>query len=347
MLNVEGLACKLGAFELQDASFSLEAGDYFVLLGESGAGKTVILELLCGLATPARGRIRLNGVDISEAPIQRRDLGLVYQDHALFPHMTVRRNIAYALPRRERRQAAVLAEQVGATALLERTPATLSLGEAQRVALARTLARRPRVLMLDEPLASLDAPARAGIRSLLRRLNAAGQTILHVTHDYEEALALASRVGVLEKGRIVQIGAPDEVFHHPRSRFVAGFVGIKNFFRGRLEGDRDGQRFETPGARFVVATEEAAGSGCIVFESEAVTVSIEEPHGSARNVFHGTVAEFETVKRGVELAVDIGVSVYALITQASLESMAIATGRDVWVSVKSTAVRFLPDEVGP
>ncbi len=344
MLTVDALACHLGGFELHDATFRVDAGDYFVLLGASGAGKTVLLELLAGLLVPDRGQLTFDGRDITRCPIQKRPFGLVYQDHVLFPHLTVRRNIAYALPRSSHSEVERLADQVGAGALLDRAPGTLSLGEAQRVAIARTLAHRPRVLMLDEPLASLDVQARTGIRALLRRLHAAGQTIIHVTHDYEEALALASRVAVLEAGRIVQVGTPEEVFHHPRSQFIARFVGIKNFFRGRLVTTGGRAQFETAGVRFAVAAEASDGSGCAVFESNAVTVSLAEPCGSARNVFFGTVTDLEPAPLGIELTLACGVTLQALITRQSRDEMGLAIGTPVWASFKSTNVRFIPDE---
>jgi molybdopterin-binding protein len=322
----------------------VEEGDYFILLGESGAGKTVVLELIAGLLTPGHGRILMGGRDLARVPVQERRLGLVYQDRALFPHLTVRGNIKYALARRERCRVEACAAQVGASGLLDRMPGTLSLGEAQRVALARALVRHPRLLLLDEPLASLDAPSRTAIRSLLRRLNAGGQTIVHVTHDYEEALALASRVAVLENGRIVQSGSPEEVFHRPRSRFVAGFTGVKNFFRGRVHAEGEQQWFLLPGARFALPPGHAPGHGCIVFESDAVTVSPDEPRGSARNVFQGAITDAETVPKGVELTVDIGLPVHALVTAASFRQLGLAPGRSVWISFKSTAIRFIPDE---
>jgi molybdopterin-binding protein len=344
MLQIDGLSINLGAFRLAEVSFTVERGDYFVLLGESGAGKTVILELIAGLLSPNGGRVLLDGRDITSSPIQNRDIGLVYQDQALFPHLTVRRNIAYALPRSEQERVAMLAAEVGVTSLLDRNPATLSQGEAQRVALARTLARRPRILMLDEPLASLDIVSRAGIRALLRRLHAHGQTILHVTHDYEEAVALATRVAVLEGGAISQVGSPDEVFHHPRSHFVARFVGVRNFFRGELTAlPAGGARFQTGPVEFHVTTTEAAGSGCVIFESKDVTLSNEPQRGSARNVFQGTVVEIEPVPQGLEVTIDIGVPIHAVITRESMAEMGLKPGAGVWVGFKSTALRFLPE----
>jgi molybdopterin-binding protein len=342
MLQIDGLCKDLGAFRLSDVSFTVEKGDYFVLLGTSGAGKTVILELIAGLLSSNGGHVLLECKDITHSPIQERDIGLVYQDQALFPHMTVRRNIAYALPRREQERISMLAAEVGVTPLLDRRPASLSLGEAQRVALARTLARRPRILMLDEPLASLDVLSRAGIRSLLRRLHDHGQTILHVTHNYEEAVALATRVAVLEDGAISQVGTPDEVFHHPRSKFVASFVGIHNFFRGELTVHPvKGARFRAGPVEFSVATADAEGNGCVIFQSKDVTLSNEPQRSSVRNVFRGTIIEVEPVPQGIEVTIDIGVPIFAVITRESMAEMGLKPGVGVWVGFKSTAIRFL------
>ena len=347
MLSVKDVEVELGAFCLSGVDFTVKAGNYFVLLGESGAGKTVLLELIAGLLTPARGSIMLDGRDLAGIPIQKRHLGLVYQDQALFPHLTVRSNIGYAFSGEARDRVQEIAARVGATDLLDRKPTTLSLGEAQRVALARALIRHPRLLLLDEPLSSLDVPSRIFIRSLLRRLNAEGLTIVLVTHDYEEALALASHVAVLENGRIVQAGTPEEVFHKPRSRFVAGFTGIRNFFRGQVVADGDTRWFTLSGVRVALPPDHAPGHGCVVFESDSVTVSPEQPHGSARNVFYGNIIDIETVPRGIALTVNVGLPIHALVTAASFRELGLTLEKKVWISFKSTAVRFIPDEEKP
>jgi molybdate/tungstate transport system ATP-binding protein len=342
MLRIEGLTKELGSFKLDNISFEVEPGDYFVLLGESGAGKTVILEMISGLLPPDAGTVRMDGKDITHDRIQSRGIGLVYQDHALFPHMSVRKNIAYPI-RDKSTSVEALAEMVGATDLLDRDPTTLSLGESQRVALARTLATKPRILMLDEPLASLDIKAKAAIRSLLRRLNADGQTIIHVTHDYEEALALASKVAVLEATSICQIGTPDEVFHHPKSSFIANFVGIKNFFHGELAACEGVATFRTQGVEFTVSTDAPTGRGAVIFESKDVTLSPDEPHGSARNCFQGTIVDVEPIHLGFEVCVDIGVHLYASVTKASMDQMELRNGKPVWIGFKSTAVRYIEE----
>ena len=231
MLEVKNISIALGAFKLKNISFDVRKGEYFVVLGESGIGKSVLLEIIAGLLRQKTGSITLNNEDISHVPIQKKGVGLVYQDQALFPHLSVKKNIEYALKCKKMKSADIavkianVAAQLGVEHLLDRMPDTLSLGEAQRVALARTLVSEPKVLLLDEPLSSLDVKAKAQMRSLLRKINQAGQTIIHVTHDYEEAIALATRIAILEKSSITQIDIPDKIFRHPKSSFVANFIG--------------------------------------------------------------------------------------------------------------------------
>lgn len=350
MLQVNALTVQVGACRLTDVSLRVERGDYFVLLGESGVGKTVLLETIAGLISCQRGAIFLNGCEVTDEPIQCRSVGLVYQDHALFPHLTVRQNIAYPLRRRvpqknaREMQIRVLAEQVGALQLLDRHPATLSQGEAQRIALARALASQPALLMLDEPLASLDVTAKADLRSLLRKLNYDGWTILHVTHDSEEAMALATKVAVMENGSISQTGTPDEVFHHPRSRFVAEFVGIRNFFQGSVRNEGSAVCFETNNFRAYLTPEIPACCGCLILKSEDIVLSLARPDGSARNCYPGLVVDLENFQRGVEVTVDIGIHLYALITRESAERLGIVRGKSLWVSFKATALQFIPEE---
>jgi len=234
MLNVKNLNKRLDDFVMTDVSFDVAEGDYFVLLGPTGSGKTVLLEAIAGLIEPDTGTISFAGEDITHTPIQKRPFGLVHQDRALFPHLRVGENIAYGLRcrgwsrRSARRRAQQIAEETGAEALLERFCQTLSGGEQQRTALARALAIEPKYLLLDEPLASLDVSARDELRQLLRRIHRRGRTILHVTHDYGETVSLASRIAVMESGTISQMGTPSEIFTQPQSEFIARFVAPRN-----------------------------------------------------------------------------------------------------------------------
>ena len=353
MLVVRNLSKSLGAFSFRDASFDINEGEYFVLLGASGVGKTVLLEMIAGLVRPDSGQIILDGKDITKERIQKRRIGLVYQDQALFPHLSVRQNIAYGLRcqglgrPRIRSKVNELAENVGVQELLDRGIEALSGGEAQRVALARTLATEPRCLLLDEPIASLDAQSRGEVRTLLRNLNREGQTMLHVTHDYEEAISLATRIAIMENGTVVQIGTPESILQSPKSEFVASFVGIKNFFKGTLRPPRqNGQLSEfvgPQGVRFQVLTEENPGPGCLIFRSEDVAISNERPQTSARNVFEGKILDIIPAKLGVEVSVQIGVKVSALVTQSSIRLLGLEIGKTVWVNFKASAGRFLSE----
>ena len=237
MLRLTNINRRLGDFALKEINLEVSDGQYYVLLGRSGSGKTQLLELIAGLEHPDTGSIVLDEKDITRQRIQDRKVGIVFQDYAVFPHMTVFGNIAYPLKVRKEDKK-FIAEKVekAATAmnikhLLDRNTEKLSGGELQRVALARTLITSPRLLLLDEPLSSLDTSLKDDLKRLLRNLNRSGQTIIHVTHDYSDAISLAKRVGVIHNGRIIQEGSVDEVFKNPSNRFVARYAGIKNFFR--------------------------------------------------------------------------------------------------------------------
>ncbi len=224
-------------------SFSLATGEILGLLGPSGCGKTTLLRLIAGFAAPQSGYIELDGQRIADdrqmRPPEDRNIGMVFQDYALFPHLTVTQNIAFGLaqPRRRRfppaqihslTQAAIAL--VGLTGLEQRYPHELSGGQQQRVALARALAPQPAIILLDEPLSNLDVQVRLRLRQEIRRiLKTTNTTAIFVTHDQEEALAIADRVGVMQQGQLAQIGAPEDLYHHPRSRFVADFVTQANF----------------------------------------------------------------------------------------------------------------------
>ncbi len=353
MLRVERLSIGLGNFALRDVSFEVNTGDYFVLLGASGAGKTLLLEALAGLVRPDTGKIFWDDREITLTRIQDRGFGLVYQRQALFPHLSVYNNIAYGLrargiPRRDvAARTRALAAETGAEALLDRMPGTLSGGEAQRVAMARALAVEPRCLLLDEPLASLDTQARAQLRALLRRINRRGHTIIHVTHDYEEAVSLASRVGIMENGGIAQTGAPQDVFQHPASEFVARFTGIRNVYRGRLVPAKSGAG-GTPGfvigdVSLTVLTDAPPGPGFLVVRSEDVVVSSEKIESSAQNVLHGMVTEVTPARLGVEISVDAGVPVMAWVTRESATRLQLRPGTPVWVSFKASAACFIEE----
>lgn len=348
MLGVEGLGRRLGDFAMRDVSFEVGAGEYFVLLGASGTGKTVLIETLTGIIRPDAGTITLRGRDITHERIQRRSLGVVFQDQALFPHLSVRGNIAYGPASRrlgrDRTRKAVerLARETGVLHLLDRRPKTLSGGEAQRVALARALASEPDCLLLDEPLSSLDTGARAEQRAVLRRLHVRGATIVHVTHDLEEAASLATKIGVMENGTIVQTGTPERILMHPRSEFVARFVGIRNMYRGRLEkGEGDTSHFIGRGIELDVLTDADPGPCIALVRSEDVTIEMQRGATSARNVLAGTVSDVLPARLGFEAMIDAGVEITAHLTGESVFRMGLRRGVRVFVSIKASAVRVI------
>jgi ABC-type Fe3+/spermidine/putrescine transport system ATPase subunit len=236
-------------------ALSVPAGAFLTLLGPSGCGKTTVLKLIGGYLRPGAGRIALRGRDVTELPPERRNVGMVFQHYALFPHLSARRNVAFGLeirrvPRAERdRKVEALLDRVGLSpAERDRKPAALSGGQQQRVALARALAIEPEVLLLDEPLANLDRRLRDTLRAELRQLQRdTGVTTVMVTHDQEEALAVSDLIGVMAAGRVLQLGRPAEVYQRPQTPFVASFLGEANFLDGALVGQ--------PGATALVRPE--------------------------------------------------------------------------------------------
>ncbi|AGZ42462.1 ABC transporter ATP-binding protein [Actinoplanes friuliensis] len=241
-VHLDGLRRSFGGVHALDGlSLEMQPGELIALLGPSGCGKTTALRILAGLEDADSGRILVGGKDISGLPANRRDMGMVFQAYSLFPHLTALENVQFGLKLRRRAsgdRAAKMLDLVGISAHAARYPHQLSGGQQQRVALARALAIEPQVLLLDEPLSALDAKVRVQLRDEIRRIQTeVGTTTLFVTHDQEEALAVADRVGVMRSGRLEQLAEPSEVYLRPASAFVADFVGLSNRLPGRLDGD--------------------------------------------------------------------------------------------------------------
>jgi molybdate/tungstate transport system ATP-binding protein len=242
MIRVDRLSRAWGDFTLKEVSLEVNGSEYFVILGPCGSGKTLLLESIAGLYTVNQGRVLIRERDVTALPPERRKVGLVYQQYALFPHLSVRTNIGFGLrytklgkAEREKR----IDEMIELFAIEDlagrRTPSSLSGGEAQKVALARALAIRPEVLLLDEPLSSLDQRAREKVIAILPRITEElGVPVIHVTHHYSEATALADRVGIMRDGRLEQMGGVAEVFRHPANAFVADFLGVSNVKRATI-----------------------------------------------------------------------------------------------------------------
>src|SRR3954447_17367287 len=254
LLRIEGIAKTFGTFRAVDGvSLDIRAGEFFALLGPSGCGKTTLLRMLAGFEAPDQGRILLGGKDIAQALPHERPINMMFQNYALFPHLSVRDNIAFGLKRAGMARADIAARVDEMVSLVKlggmekRKPDQLSGGQKQRVALARSLARRPQVLLLDEPLAALDKKLREStqleLMELQRRL---GMTFIIVTHDQEEAMMMADRIGVMDNGRLEQVATPRKLYEAPGSRWVAQFVGDVNILEGQIEPDESSRLAMAP-----------------------------------------------------------------------------------------------------
>ncbi|HEY68016.1 MAG: hypothetical protein DRI79_13300 [Chloroflexi bacterium] len=346
-MQVRDLWVDLKEFHLRQINLEIAAGEYFVILGPTGAGKTVFLETIAGLHQPHQGHILLNGADVTDVPPERRGIGFVYQDYALFPHLSVAGNIAFGLKLRRMGRKAV-EERVAAISrllsidhLLHRMPGTLSGGEQQRVALARALVVEPWLLLLDEPLSALDPETREGLQRELARLHQAlGTTTIHVTHDFEEAVALGDRIGVVNEGRVVQVGSPEEIFRKPGSEFVARFVGVRNIFRGEIHPGEDGYRvLSLDGVKIAVVTD-LVGQMHASIRPEDIIISREPLRSSARNCFQGRIVNIANKGTVVYVTVRVPPDFTCVITRRSLEEMELREGLEVYIAFKASAVHI-------
>jgi spermidine/putrescine transport system ATP-binding protein len=296
---------------LSGVSFTVEAGETVCLLGASGSGKSTLLRIIAGLEKPESGQVLWDGNDLAPVPAHRRNFGLVFQDYALFPHLSVAENVAFGLKMRDlptkeiRLRVTDSLKQVNLGGFAERSVTDLSGGEQQRVALARVLATRPRLLMFDEPLGALDRALRDHLLEELREiLHQSGIPAIYVTHDQEEAFAIADRIALLHDGRIAQIGAPAAVFDRPASGWVANFLGLGNVLEGKLVGYG---RVETRLGVLEVGCETGAGAG----ESVALLVRPDQVKLSDnRNGLKGRVADILFQKNGYRVTLENGLYFY-------------------------------------
>jgi molybdate transport system ATP-binding protein len=330
---------------------NVEPGEVVAILGPNGAGKSTILRALAGLVAIDHGRITIDdrvlddSVDDTFVAVERRPIGVVFQDYLLFAHLSALENVAFGLrargtPRAEaRRRAGEWLERVGLAGHASHRPHALSGGQAQRVALARALATDPRLLLLDEPLAALDAGTRSGVRHDLRRhLDSFDGMRILVTHDPVDAYALADRVAILDAGRIVQIGTIAEVTAHPRSRYVADLVGT-NLVVGTVT---DGVLTTDAGARVVIA-DAPPGRSFAVIRPQAIALLRDEPVGSsARNVWSGTVGDIDRLGDRVRVGIVGVLPLTAEITAAALEAMHLRHGDETHALVKATDIEAYP-----
>jgi molybdate transport system ATP-binding protein len=342
------VALQLGTLEL-DVTLTASRDETLAVLGPNGAGKTTLLRILAGLTFPDRGEVSLDGVTLVDTargvhvPAERRAVGVVFQDYLLFPHLSALENVAFGLraravpPREARASAARWLARLGVDAHADARPRALSGGQAQRVALARALALDPKLLLLDEPLAAIDASARGEIRHDLRTHLASfsGVRIL-VTHDPLEATLLADRLVILEHGHVTQSGTPADVTRQPRSRYVADLVGV-NLIRGRAARGEIAANGTT-----LHAADPIEGEVFALIHPRAVAIHRRPPEGSPRNVWRGRATALDQHTDRVRVRIEGALPVVAEVTPAAVRELALGEGGEVWVSVKATEVSVYP-----
>ena len=349
MLEIKDLVKSYKSFSLKIEELIVPSGDYFVLLGPTGSGKTLLLNLIAGLVNPDQGSITYQGKNIIYDPPEKREFGIVYQDSALFPHLSADDNIAFGLKLNRRaskdieKKVEIIMDQLEIAHLSGREIINLSGGEKQRVAIARALVLEPKVLLLDEPFSSLDYLTKETMISLIKKIKDNYQpTFFHITHDFEDALSLADQVGVVKEGRIIQTGKVLDVFRRPHDEFIANFVGSKNIFSGELTLIDQQSIFKiNERVKFFVGRDINKDYRKVVLQADNIILSNEFTESSARNNFKGQIKEI-TRKRGIsEVAVDIGgVIIYSFITNYSLAELKLEKGQSIFLSFKSNALHF-------
>ncbi len=357
MIRLEGISARVGGFALHDVSFEVPASKYGVVIGPAGSGKTTLLETIAGVVPSIRGRITVSQRDVGGLAVSERGIGLVYQHAYLFPHLSVSDNVAYG--ERDGGTAAEMMRLFGVDALSDRHVNSLSGGERQLVALARALAQRPSVLLLDEPFSALDPKRRSLTRRHVRDLHRAwGFTVLQVTHDFAEAGLLGDVAVLLDDGRVLQSGPAAEVFRHPASPYIAEFLGAENVLAGVAQaGSVDGvteDDWESPRGGAQRAIDFVSGPVVIhamgdvedgpchaVIRAEEIILSRGAQASSARNRFTGVVSEVVNLGGYARVAIDVqGVPFVALLTIPSVHELGLAPGVEAHVSFKAFAVHL-------
>ncbi len=332
-----------GQVVVDDVTLEIEPGELFVLLGSSGSGKSTLLRMIAGLTTLDSGKITLNGRDVTHLPTQKRGVGFVFQNYSLFQHMTVAQNIAFGLeirrlPRRLREaRVAELLDLIGLADYGSRMPQQLSGGQQQRVALARALAPEPEVLLLDEPFGALDVKIRAQLRQNLREIQRRlGITAILVTHDQEEAFELADRIGIIEAGRLLEVGEPETLYRRPQHRFTATFLGTANLLRGQRNGSR-----VYVGERDLLAPDDTAHLAGqpvdLLLRPESVEVARDAADLDGQNLGAGIIESITFAGALERVAIrlcDHEQRIEVVVTPERARHMALRPGDQVWIGAQ-------------
>ncbi len=344
MLEVKELSAKRGDFYLKNVSLTVQDGEYFVLLGPTGAGKTVLLESITGITGIRGGQILINNKDVTSLTVQERNIGFAYQKYTLYRHLQVRDNISFGLMWRYKSQKEIdeavdrVIEVLNLQNLLDKRPWALSGGESQKICLARAIAIRPDLLILDEPLGSVDAESREVTeRELKDTHNRLGLTTIHVTHDFEEAIALGDRIAVMINGNIVQVGTPQEVFHHPNSEAVARFLMTRNIFDGEVQENPDGQSVFHLNGNMIPVNTSLRGKRHASVRPEDITISVDTSDSDTSNCLKGTITRISDRGSIAYVWIDVPPEFTCLMLRPSLKEMRLQEGQQISIKIRASA----------
>ena len=347
MIRIENLSNDWKEFKINNINLQVKDSEYFVILGPSGSGKTMLLELIAGMWPLDSGKIYIDNQDITRFPPEKRGIGFVYQNYMLFPHKTVFENIAFGLKVKKvakeeiKVQVNEMMDLLKISHLADRLPRTLSGGEQQRTALARALIIYPKILLMDEPLSALDRKTRDELMQELKEIHRKFDvTLIHVTHNFDEALMLADRIAIMRNGEISQVGTSTEIFRHPADKFVADFVGAENIIEGTAKKDGAKITIVNTGNISIYSTEQKEGHVHITVRPEDIILSTQKVETSARNVFKGQIKEIVDTGALIKLTIDVGDPLVVFLTRQSFLDMELNIGKSVWTYFKATAVHI-------
>ncbi len=343
MLKIESIYKTLGNFQLKDINLQIKEGEYFVILGPSGTGKTIILEIIAGMHKPDKGHVFYDNQNITDFYPEERKIGFVYQDYVLFPHLTVEENIIFGLKIKKfssheiEKKLDNIVSMFGIEHLLNRNPCTLSGGEQQKVSIARALITSPKILLMDEPLSALDPNTKENFQQMIKKIHKNMRTTtIHITHDFNEALYLADRIAVMHNGKIIQVGEPDDIFKRPNSIFVADFIGIENIFKGNINNNKI---YLSPNFYLNKFTN-IKGEVTIAIRAEEVILSKEFSNCNYKNKFSGVITNI--IQKGpiCKLHIDVGIKFVSYMSTQLTKHMNMKVGNNVLAAFNDSAIHI-------